>query len=164
MCACLCACMCVLLGGTHMAAPQEFWVFHQSVFSQLFVEQIINIMLQTVSQLEKQCYYILDLITLCNVINHKYIPVLRFQNTNQENKNQPIPFLSVIRITTPISMFFVCFSVYLYVQGGEVAVHLFLVINIRLTAHRADHVSDVFVSHCDGEMLPEALMTNGALT
>ena len=54
--------------------------------------------------------------------------------------------------------------VHLYVQRGEVAVQLFGVVDVRFAADGTHHVSDVFVSHGDGEVLPEALVTHGALT
>lgn len=53
---------------------------------------------------------------------------------------------------------------YLYVQRGEVAVQLFGVVDVRPAADGTHHVSDVFVSHGDGEVLSEALVTHGALT
>lgn len=53
---------------------------------------------------------------------------------------------------------------YLYVQRGKVAVQLFLVVDVRLAAHGTHHVSDVFVSHGDGEVHPEALVAHRALT
>lgn len=56
-----------------------------------------------------------------------------------------------------------CFSD-LYVQGGEVTVQLFWVIDVRLWTDRTNHVSDVFVSHRNSEVLREALLTHGALT
>lgn len=53
---------------------------------------------------------------------------------------------------------------YLNVQRGKVAVQLFLVVDVGLAAHRTHHVSDVPVSHSDGEVHAEALVTHGALT
>lgn len=53
---------------------------------------------------------------------------------------------------------------YLYVQRGKVAVQLFGVIDVWLTADRTHHVSNVFISHSDGEMLPKAVVAHGALT
>ena len=41
-------------GETHMAAPEEFGVFHESVLGQLFVEQLVHFRFQTVPQLEKK--------------------------------------------------------------------------------------------------------------
>lgn len=55
-------------------------------------------------------------------------------------------------------------SAYLYVQRGEVAVQLLGVVDVRPAADGTHHVSDVSVSHGDGEVLPEALVTHGALT
>lgn len=88
--------------GRAVTAPQELWIFHQSVLSQLFMEQLVHIEFQTVPQL--------------------------------------------------------------YVQRGKVAVQLFGVIDVWLTADRTHHVSNVFISHSDGEMLPEAVVAHGALT
>lgn len=51
-------------------------------------------------------------------------------------------------------------SLYLDVQRGKVAVQLFLVIDVGLAAHGTHHVSDVSVSHSDGEVHPEALVTH----
>lgn len=55
-------------------------------------------------------------------------------------------------------------SIYLDVQRGEVAVQLFLLVNVGLAADGTHHVSDVTVSHGDGEVHAEALVTHGALT
>lgn len=44
---------------------------------------------------------------------------------------------------------------YLDVQGGEVAVEVLRVIDVRLPADWTHHVSDVFVPHSDGEVLLE---------
>lgn len=55
-------------------------------------------------------------------------------------------------------------SVYLYVQRGKVTVELFGVVDVRLAADGTHHVSDVFLFHGDGEVLPEALVAHGALT
>lgn len=52
---------------------------------------------------------------------------------------------------------------YLNVQRGKVAVQLFLVVDVGLAAHWTHHVSDVPVSHGDGEVHTEALVTHGAL-
>lgn len=55
-------------------------------------------------------------------------------------------------------------QLYLNVQRGKVAVQLFLVVDVGLAAHRTHHVSDVPVSHSDGEVRAKALMTHRALT
>lgn len=55
-------------------------------------------------------------------------------------------------------------SAHLNVQRGEVAVQLLGVVDVRLAAHRTHHVSDVFVSHGDGEVDPEAVVAHRALT
>lgn len=55
-------------------------------------------------------------------------------------------------------------SAHLNVQRGEVAVQLLGVVDVRLAAHGTHHVSDVFVSHGDGEVDPEAVVAHGALT
>lgn len=55
-------------------------------------------------------------------------------------------------------------SIYLNVQRGEVAVQLFLVVDVGLAADGTHHVSDVSVSHGDGEVHAEALVTHRALT
>lgn len=52
---------------------------------------------------------------------------------------------------------------YLDVQGGEVAVEVFGVIDVRLPADWTHHVSDVFVPHCDGEVLLETTTTHRTL-
>lgn len=38
---------------THVTAPQELWVFHQSVLSQFFMKQLVHVRLQADPQLEK---------------------------------------------------------------------------------------------------------------
>ena len=53
---------------------------------------------------------------------------------------------------------------YLDVQGGEVAVEVFRVIDVRLPADWTHHVSDVFVPHSDGEVLLETTAAHRALT
>lgn len=53
---------------------------------------------------------------------------------------------------------------YLNVQRGKVAVQLFLVVDVGLAAHGTHHVSDVPVSHGDGKVHAEALVTHGTLT
>lgn len=53
---------------------------------------------------------------------------------------------------------------YLNVQCGEIAVQLFLVVDVRLAAHGTHHVSDVPVSHGNGEVHAKALVTHGTLT
>lgn len=57
-----------------------------------------------------------------------------------------------------------CVMYYLDVQGGEVAVEVFRVVDVRLPADRTHHVSDVLVSHCDGEVLLETATAHRALT
>lgn len=52
---------------------------------------------------------------------------------------------------------------HLDVQCGEVAVEVLRVVDVRLPAHRAHHVSDVFVPHGDGEVLLEAAAAHRAL-
>lgn len=52
---------------------------------------------------------------------------------------------------------------HLYVQCGEVTVQLLWVVDVGLAADGTHHVSDVFVSHGDGEVLPETLVANRAL-
>jgi len=52
---------------------------------------------------------------------------------------------------------------YLDVQRGEVAVEVLGVVDVGLPAHRAHHVSDVFVAHHDGEVLAEAVAAHRAL-
>lgn len=54
-------------------------------------------------------------------------------------------------------------SSYLDIQGGEVAVEMFGVINIRLPADRTHHVSDVFVSYSNSEVLLKAAAAHRAL-
>lgn len=44
---------------------------------------------------------------------------------------------------------------YLDVEGGEVAVEVFWVVDVRLPANWTHHVSDVFVPHSNGEVLLE---------
>lgn len=53
---------------------------------------------------------------------------------------------------------------YLDIQSGEVGVEVLRVIDIRTSTHRTNHLSDVFVSHCDGEVLLEAFTAHRALT
>lgn len=53
---------------------------------------------------------------------------------------------------------------YLDVQGGEVAVEVFGVVDVRLPADGTHHVSDMFVPDGDGEVLLEAPTAHGALT
>lgn len=64
-------------------------------------------------------------------------------------------------LTNHSSLFLV--HLYLNVQRGKVAVQLLLVVDVRLGAHGTHHVSDVTVSHSDGEVRAEALVTHGAL-
>lgn len=54
-------------------------------------------------------------------------------------------------------------NAYLDVQGGEVAVEVLGVIDVRLPADGTHHVSDVFVPHSDGEVLLETTTAHGAL-
>lgn len=44
----------LMLGGTHMTAPEELWVLHESVLCQFFMKQLVHLGLQAVPQLEKQ--------------------------------------------------------------------------------------------------------------
>lgn len=37
-----------------MTAPQELWVFHESVLGQFFMEQLVHVRLQAVTQLERE--------------------------------------------------------------------------------------------------------------
>lgn len=137
-----------------MIAPQELWVFHQSVLSQFFMKQLVHVHLQAVPQLEKQnSRSETSLLAACKPAAVITILFLKIKNSVcvlQFSKKQPIRAL-------------VSLSVYLYVQRGKVAVQLFLVVDVRLAAHGAHHVSDVFVSHSDGEVQPEALVAHGAL-
>lgn len=64
-------------------------------------------------------------------------------------------------MTHPVSL---CVPVHLDVQRGEVAVQLLGVVDVRFAADGTHHVSDVFVSDGDGEVLPEALVADRALT
>lgn len=57
-----------------------------------------------------------------------------------------------------------CVMYYLDIQGGEVAVEVFGVVDVRLPADGTHHVSDVLVSHCDGEVLLETATAHRALT
>ena len=42
-----------MLGSfTYMAAPEELWVFNESLLSQLLMEELVHLRLQTVSQLD----------------------------------------------------------------------------------------------------------------
>lgn len=75
--------------------------------------------------------------------------------------NPPLKFK--VKLKQPIrALVSVC--VYLYGQRGKVAVQLFGVVDVRLSADGTHHVSDVFVSHGDGEVHREALVAHGALT
>lgn len=49
---------------------------------------------------------------------------------------------------------------YLDVQGGKVAVEVFRVVDVRLPADWTYHISDVFVSYSDGEVLLETTTTH----
>lgn len=40
---------------THVAAPQELWVLHQSVLRQLLVEELVDVGVQAVTQLQSSC-------------------------------------------------------------------------------------------------------------
>lgn len=52
---------------------------------------------------------------------------------------------------------------YLNVQGGEVAIEVFGVIDVRLPADWTHHISNVFVSYSDGEVLLETTTTHRTL-
>jgi len=52
---------------------------------------------------------------------------------------------------------------YLDIQGGEIAVKVFGIIDVRFPAHWANHVSDVFVPYNNGEVLLETTTTYGTL-
>ncbi len=53
---------------------------------------------------------------------------------------------------------------YLDVQGGEVAVEVFRVVDVGLPADWTHHVSDVFVPDSDGEVLLETTTAHRTLT
>lgn len=53
---------------------------------------------------------------------------------------------------------------YLDVQGGEVAVEVFGVIDVRLPTDWTHHVSDVFVPYSDGKVLLKTTTAHRALT
>lgn len=55
-------------------------------------------------------------------------------------------------------------SSHLNVQSKEVAVQVLRVVDVWSCTHRTHHVSDVFVSHSDGEVLCETLVAHRALT
>lgn len=56
------------------------------------------------------------------------------------------------------------FASYLDVQGGEVAVEVFGVIDVRLPTDWTHHVSDVFVPYSDGKVLLKTTTAHRALT
>lgn len=52
---------------------------------------------------------------------------------------------------------------HLNVQSEEVVLQLLGFVDVRFVAAGTHHVPDVFVSHCDGEVLLETSATDGAL-
>lgn len=62
-----------------MTAPQELWIFHQSVLNQLIMEQLVHVHLEAVLQLERQSMenFIVqnksEKITIQHIISYYYI-------------------------------------------------------------------------------------------
>lgn len=52
--------------GTHMAAPEELGVLNQSLLSQLLVKQLVDLRVQTLSQLEHKDAFIMLQPDVCN--------------------------------------------------------------------------------------------------
>lgn len=52
---------------------------------------------------------------------------------------------------------------HLNVQSEEVVLQLLGFVDVRFVAAGTHHVPDVFVSHCDREVVPETLEADGAL-